>query len=165
MRRLKAALNQRVAPHTRSAAKREGDDIQVQLVTIRLGQGTWLSPFQLRGGGRWHTLPYRVPLCHNRRRVRSHCLTTRPLPVAGLCCSPSGTLGLVSLLHSILQRRDAFGTCTTDDVFDCVSAASLWWEFGGLAFIGGAGLNWSGVDPPLSSSRACLTTFIAISVP
>ena len=27
------------------------------------------------------------------------------------------------------------------------------------------GLNWSGVDPPLSSSRACLTTFIAISVP
>ena len=26
-------------------------------------------------------------------------------------------------------------------------------------------LNWSGVDPPLSSSRACLTTFIAISVP
>ena len=30
---------------------------------------------------------------------------------------------------------------------------------------GGSGLNWSGVDPPLSSSRACLTTFIAISVP
>ena len=29
----------------------------------------------------------------------------------------------------------------------------------------GKGLNWSGVDPPLSSSRACLTTFIAISVP
>jgi len=27
------------------------------------------------------------------------------------------------------------------------------------------GLNWSGVDPPLSSSRACLTTFIAFSVP
>ena len=29
----------------------------------------------------------------------------------------------------------------------------------------GEGLNRSGVDPPLSSSRACLTTFIAISVP
>ena len=29
----------------------------------------------------------------------------------------------------------------------------------------GKGLNWSGVGPPLSSSRACLTTFIAISVP
>ena len=27
------------------------------------------------------------------------------------------------------------------------------------------GLNRSGVDPPLSSSRACLTTFIANSVP
>ena len=27
------------------------------------------------------------------------------------------------------------------------------------------GLNWSGVDPPLSSSRACLTTFIANSAP
>ena len=27
------------------------------------------------------------------------------------------------------------------------------------------GLNWSGVDPPLSSSRACLTTFLAFSVP
>ena len=27
------------------------------------------------------------------------------------------------------------------------------------------GLNWSGVDPPLSPSRACLTTFIAFSVP
>ena len=34
----------------------------------------------------------------------------------------------------------------------------------GLGRFGG-GLNWSGVDPPLSSSRACLTTFIAISVP
>ena len=30
---------------------------------------------------------------------------------------------------------------------------------------GHAGFNWSGVDPPLSSSRACLTTFIANSVP
>ena len=29
----------------------------------------------------------------------------------------------------------------------------------------GGGLNWSGVDPPLSSSRVCLTTFIAFSVP
>ena len=29
----------------------------------------------------------------------------------------------------------------------------------------GGGLNRSGVDPPLSSSRACLTTFIANSVP
>ena len=27
------------------------------------------------------------------------------------------------------------------------------------------GFNWSGVDPPLSSSRACLTAFIANSVP
>ena len=29
----------------------------------------------------------------------------------------------------------------------------------------GGALNRSGVDPPLSSSRACLTTFIANSVP
>ena len=27
------------------------------------------------------------------------------------------------------------------------------------------GFNWSGVDPPLSSSRACLMAFIANSVP
>ena len=36
--------------------------------------------------------------------------------------------------------------------------------WGGLG-CGLAGLNWSGVDPPLSSTRACLTTFIAISLP
>ena len=29
----------------------------------------------------------------------------------------------------------------------------------------GGGLNWSGVDPPLRSSRVCLTTLIAYSVP
>ena len=33
------------------------------------------------------------------------------------------------------------------------------------ALCGGGGLSWSGVFPPLSSSRACLTTLIAHSVP
>ena len=37
------------------------------------------------------------------------------------------------------------------------------WLLGALC--GGGGLNWSGVYPPLSSSRACLTTFIAYSFP
>ena len=36
-------MNQRVAFHTLLTPKREGDDIQVQLVTIRWGQGTLLS--------------------------------------------------------------------------------------------------------------------------
>ena len=40
-------MNQRVAFHTLSAPEREGDDIQVQLVTVRLRQGTLLSPLQL----------------------------------------------------------------------------------------------------------------------
>ena len=31
--------------------------------------------------------------------------------------------------------------------------------------VGGGGLNWSGVYPPLCSSRACLTTLIAYSDP
>ena len=42
-------MNQQVAFHTLPAPEREGDDIQVQLVTIRLGQRTLLSPFQCRG--------------------------------------------------------------------------------------------------------------------
>ena len=46
----------RVALHTLlSAPEREGGDIQVQLVTIRLGQGNLLSPFQSRGSVWWHT--------------------------------------------------------------------------------------------------------------
>ena len=45
-------MNQRVAFHTLSAPEREGDDIQVQLVAIRLGQRTLLSSFQFRGSGR-----------------------------------------------------------------------------------------------------------------
>ena len=41
--RLKAEMNQQVAFHTLSAPEKEGDDIQVQLVTIRLGQRTHIS--------------------------------------------------------------------------------------------------------------------------
>ena len=48
-------MNQQVVFHTLSAPERAGDDIQVQLVTIRLKQETLLSPFQLRGSGWWHT--------------------------------------------------------------------------------------------------------------
>ena len=40
---LKAEMNQRVVFHTLPARERDGDDIQLQLVTIRLGQGTLLS--------------------------------------------------------------------------------------------------------------------------
>ena len=42
-------MNQRVAFQTLSAPEREGNDIQVQLVTIRVGQRALLSPFQFRG--------------------------------------------------------------------------------------------------------------------
>ena len=38
--------------------------------------------------------------------------------------------------------------------------------FENFAWSGGeGGFNWSGVDPPLSLSRACLMAFIANSVP
>ena len=47
-------MNQWVVFHKLSAPEREGDDIQVQLVTICLGHGTLLSPFQLRGSGWWY---------------------------------------------------------------------------------------------------------------
>ena len=50
-----AEMNQRVAFHILSTPEGGGHDIQVQLVTIRLGQGTLLSPFQLRGGVWWYT--------------------------------------------------------------------------------------------------------------
>ena len=46
-----AEMKQQVVFHTPSAPEREGDDIQVLLVTICLGQGTLLSPFQLLGSG------------------------------------------------------------------------------------------------------------------
>ena len=38
-------------------------------------------------------------------------------------------------------------------------------EWKKVQFCWSLGFNWSGVDPPLSSSRACLTAFIANSVP
>jgi hypothetical protein len=47
-------MNQRVVFHTLSAPEREGDDIQVQLVTIRLGQSESAGleqPSVLEGAG------------------------------------------------------------------------------------------------------------------
>ena len=47
VRRLKAEVNQPVALHKLSAPEREGDDIQVQLVTIRVGQGALASGWSI----------------------------------------------------------------------------------------------------------------------
>ena len=82
-----------------------------------------------------------------------------PAPALDLTTSLRGDLSpnpCLMWLHYIWYRN------TIRHKINAVPTLTLAWT---RAWLLQGGLNWSGVDPPLSSSRACLTTFIAFSVP
>ena len=105
-------MNQRVAFHTLSAPEREGDDIQVQFVTIRLGQGTRPSPFHLSTGHHCSTLllPREAP---EVREVPVPHFPVTPPPTPNPPPTPTAAWTRAWLAHNtyICQHTRAQATC------------------------------------------------------